>query len=48
MDKIKAANEVGGGASMNKGLTSSLKTIFPNIVGIERPIISNQVINSPL
>lgn len=35
-------------ASMNKGLTSSLKTLFPNIVGIERPIIKNQVIKSPL
>jgi hypothetical protein len=35
-------------ASMNKGLTSSLKTIFPGIVEIERPIISNQVIKSPL
>lgn len=32
-------------ASMNKGLTNSLKIIFPNVVGIERPIISNQVIN---
>jgi Cytochrome c oxidase subunit III/LAGLIDADG endonuclease len=35
-------------ASMNKGLTSSLKTIFPNVVGVERPIIINQIIKSPL
>lgn len=34
-------------ASMNKGLTASLKTIFPNIVGVERPIICNQIIKSP-
>ena len=33
---------------MNKGLTSSLKTIFPNVVGVERPIIINQIIKSPL
>jgi hypothetical protein len=33
---------------MNKGLTNSLKTIFSDIVGVERPIISNQVIKSPL
>jgi len=31
---------------MNKGLTSSLKTIFPNVV--ERPIIIHQIIKSPL
>ena len=35
-------------ASMNKGLTSKLKTIFPDIVGVERPIINNQIIKSPL
>ena len=28
-------------ASMNKGLTVSLKSIFPNIVGVERLIIKN-------
>ena len=33
---------------MNKGLTASLKALFPNIVGVERPIISNQIIKSPL
>ena len=35
-------------ASMNKGLTESLKSIFPNIVPVERPIINNQMIWSPL
>ena len=35
-------------ASMNKGLTASLKALFPNIVGVERPTISNQIIKSPL
>ena len=35
-------------ASMNKGLTVSLKSIFPNIVPVERPIIKNQIIKSPL
>jgi hypothetical protein len=34
-------------ASMNKGLTAGLKILFPNIVGVERPIISNQIIKSP-
>lgn len=33
---------------MNKGLTESLKSIFPNIVPVERPIIKNQIIRSPL
>jgi hypothetical protein len=31
---------------MNKGLTGSLKSIFPNIVGVEKPIIKNQNIKS--
>jgi len=35
-------------ASMNKGLTEGLKSIFPNIVPVERPIIKNQIIKSPL
>lgn len=35
-------------ASMNKGLTENLKSIFPNIVPVERPIITNQNIKSPL
>nr|QDG01225.1 cytochrome c oxidase subunit 3 [Scytalidium sp.] len=35
-------------ASMNKGLTANLKALFPNVVGVERPIISNQIIKSPL
>jgi hypothetical protein len=35
-------------ASMNKGLPASLKALFPNIVGVERSIISNQIIESPL
>jgi hypothetical protein len=35
-------------ASMNKGLTEGLKYIFPNIVPVERPIIKNQIIKSPL
>ena len=35
-------------ASMNKGLTGTLKSIFPNIVPVERPIIKNQIIKSPL
>lgn len=34
-------------ASMNKGLSQKLKELFPNIVGVERPIITNQVIKSP-
>jgi len=34
--------------ALNKGLTASLKALFPNIVGVERPIISNQIIKSPL
>jgi hypothetical protein len=35
-------------ASMNKGLTETLKSIFPNIVAAQRPIIKNQIIKSPL
>ena len=35
-------------ASMNKGLTGSLKSIFPNIVAVQRPIIKNKIIKSPL
>ena len=35
-------------ASINKGLTGTLKAIFPNIVPVERPIIKNQIIKSPL
>jgi hypothetical protein len=35
-------------ASINKGLTESLKSILPNIVPVERPIIKNQIIKSPL
>jgi len=35
-------------ASMNKGLTCSLKTVFPNIIPVERPIIEDQVIKNPL
>jgi len=34
--------------SMNKGLTINLKKLFTNIVGIERPVIKNQIIKSPL
>jgi Cytochrome c oxidase subunit III/LAGLIDADG endonuclease len=34
-------------SSMNKGLTASLKALFPNIVGVERSAISNQIIKSP-
>lgn len=34
-------------SSMNKGLTGSLKALFPDIVGVERPTISNQIIKSP-
>lgn len=34
-------------ASMNKGLTSTLKTVFPNIIPVERPIIELQVIKDP-
>lgn len=33
-------------ASMNKGLTVKLKELFPNVVGVVRPVISNQVIKS--
>jgi hypothetical protein len=35
-------------ASINKGLTGTLKSIFPDIVPVERPIIKNQMIKSPL
>ena len=35
-------------ASINKGLTGILKSIFPDIVPVERPIIKNQMIKSPL
>ena len=35
-------------ASINKGLTGTLKSIFPNIVPVERPVIKNQIIKSPL
>src|SRR5690606_34417473 len=31
-------------ASMNKGLSSKLKTVFPNITPIDRPLISDQEI----
>ena len=34
-------------ASMNKGLTSKLKTLFPNIIPVERPIVELQVIKDP-
>ena len=34
-------------ASMGKGLTAKLITRFPNIIGIERPIVTNQSIKSP-
>jgi hypothetical protein len=34
-------------ASMNKGLNGILKSIFPNIVPVKRPIIKNQIIKSP-
>ena len=33
---------------MNKGLTGTLKSIFPNIVAAQRSIINNQIIKSPL
>jgi len=32
---------------MNKGLTSKLKLEFPNILPIQRPLISQQVIKDP-
>lgn len=35
-------------ASMNKGLTCSLKTVFPNIIPVERPIVEDQLIKHPL
>jgi hypothetical protein len=35
-------------ASMNKGIPSRLKIIFPNLVEIQRPTIKNQIIKSPL
>lgn len=35
-------------ASMNGGLSNSLKTLFPEIKKVERPVISSQVIESPL
>nr|AEY71974.2 putative LAGLIDADG 1 endonuclease [Magnusiomyces magnusii] len=34
-------------ASMNKGLSARLKELFPNIIGVKRPTISNQTIKSP-
>ena len=33
---------------MNKGLTGTLMSIFPNIVAAQRSIINNQIIKSPL
>jgi hypothetical protein len=35
-------------ASMNKGLTNNLKINFPNIIGVKKPIINNQIIKSSL
>ena len=35
-------------ASMNKGLTETLKTMFPDIIPVERPIVDLQVIKNPL
>jgi hypothetical protein len=35
-------------ASMNTGLSNSLKMAFPEIKKVERPIICSQVIKSPL
>ncbi len=35
-------------AYMNKSLTRSLKRLFTNTVGVERPVINNQIIKSPL
>jgi hypothetical protein len=34
-------------ASMNKGLSSKLKKLFPNLEKVERPIIKNKIIKSP-
>ena len=33
---------------MNKGLTCLLKTVFPDIIPVERPIVQLQVIKDPL
>ena len=35
-------------ASMNKGLTETLKTMFPDIIPVVRPIVDLQVIKNPL
>lgn len=34
-------------ASMNKGLTPALKTVFPNIIPVQRPQITDQTIKDP-
>jgi hypothetical protein len=34
-------------SSMNLGLSKALKTAFPNIVPVIRPIIQSQIINNP-
>lgn len=34
-------------SSMNKGLTSKLKLEFPNIIPLQRPLISQQIIKDP-
>jgi len=33
--------------SLNKGLTSELKTAFPDIVGVKRPLVINKGIPDP-
>lgn len=35
-------------ASMNKGLTETLKIMFPDILPVERPIVDLQIIKNPL
>jgi len=33
--------------SLNRGLSDKLKTAFPNIIAIQRPLIIDQIIKDP-
>jgi len=34
-------------ASMNRGLSDKLKSAFPNIIPVDRPVVIDQVIPDP-
>jgi hypothetical protein len=34
-------------ASLNLGLSAELKTVFPKIIPIARPLVKNQIISHP-